>query len=386
MASDVTVTRIEQRAQLSELQAEWNQLLDRTEVASPFLTPGWQLAWLDTYGARHKPFVLAARRAGELIGLWTMAIRRRGPFRVLEPLGAGRSDWLDVPAVTNEREAVLSAFLNYLIEYRKAWDLIELRDILADSPTIAILESLAAKGGLGLRRQLRSVAPYLVIRGSWEDYLASRSGNFRSSLRRRLKSAADPKSELAISVTTSPDSGAIVEVLADVERKSWKAQEGNLKLTTLVGREFYERYFVAFAAQGLLRIWTAAVQGAVVAYLVLFVHKGKCYYYNGAYDEGSANLSPGTVLHAMAIQDAFRMELAEYDFLSGEESFKDRWSTGRREIHHFAIFSGRYVSVAAVSVLVSLRWAFRRSKALREGRAWLLSIARRFSRAREPRG
>jgi CelD/BcsL family acetyltransferase involved in cellulose biosynthesis len=380
MPTHVTVRRMERRADLSELQTEWNRLLDQTDVATPFLTPGWQLAWLDTYGARHKPFVLAAHRATELIGLWTMGIRKRGPFKVLEPLGSGRSDWLDVLVVSNERQAVLSAFVNYLIEHRKAWDLIELRDMLADSPTIATLESLAAVGGLRLRRQLRTVAPYVVIKGSWDDYLASRSANFRSTLRRRLKSAADPKSDMAIRVTAAPDAGATVDALAEVERNSWKAREGNLKLTTREGREFYKQYFVAFATQGLLRIWTAAVQGAVVAYLVLFVYKGKCYYYNGAYDAASANLSPGTVLHAMAIQEAFRTGLAEYDFLSGQESFKDRWCTDQREIHHFAISSGRYVSLAAMSLLVSLRWAFRRSKALRGGRAWLLTIARRFSR------
>lgn len=388
MASDLTVTRIEQRAQLAELEGEWDKLLDRTDVASPFLTPGWQLAWLDTYGAAHRPFVLVARCAGDLVGLWPLALRRHGPFKVLEPLGAGRSDWLDVLVLSERREAVLSAFLEYLVEHWSAWDLIEHRDMLAESPTIAALEMLARDGPLRLRRCPRTVSPYIAIHGNWESYLASRSYKFRRNTRRRLKSVSDPKGGLAVTRLASPESASIVEVLADVEQRSWKAQEGNRKLTTFTGREFYRRYFSAFAALGLLRVWTATLHSRTIAYLVLFVQKGKCYCYNGAYAldaVDTVNLSPVAMLHDAAIQDAFREELSEYDFLSGDEPYKDGWCTGRREIDHVAICSDRFVSVASFLVLVSVRWAFRRSSILRSGRAWLLSTARRFIRRRQKR-
>jgi CelD/BcsL family acetyltransferase involved in cellulose biosynthesis len=382
MPSDLTVACIEQRTELAKLEEEWDKLLDQSDVASPFLTSGWQMAWLDTYGTAYRPFVLVAREAAYLVGLWPLARRWRGPFRVLEPIGAGRSDWLDILVRKDRREAVLSAFLGYLAGHRSVWDVVELRDMLVDSPSIQTLEMLVFGGPLRLRRRARTGAPYLAISGSWESYLASRSSNFRSTLRRRLKAAGGAKDGLEVKVITSPDPVQIVEILADVERKSWKAQEGNRKLTTQIGREFYRRFIGAFAALGLLRIWVASAHGTVVAYLVLFVHKGKCYYYNGAYAEDASNLSPGTVLHAAAIAEAFRMELREYDFLSGDELFKGRWSTGRREIHHLVIFNRRLVSLVAFSVLVSLRWAFRRSKILREGRVGLLLMVRRFIRRR----
>lgn len=383
MVSDLTVTCIEQRTELAKLEGEWDKLLDQSDVASPFLTPGWQMAWLDTYGAAHRPFVLVAREAGNPVGLWPLARRWRGPFRVLEPIGAGRSDWLDIPVVTNRRHEVLSAFLGYLAGRRRAWDLIDLRDMLAESPTVTALERLAHGGPLRLRRCPRTVAPYLAIDGDWESYLASRSYKFRRNTRRRLKIAADPKSGLAVTRLTSPESASLVEVLADVEQRSWKAQEGNRKLTTITGKEFYRRYFAAFAAQGLLRIWTATLHGTTVAYLVLFVHQGKCYCYNGAYALDAVdqvNLSPVSILHDAAIQDAFREGLREYDFLSGDEPYKDSWCTGRRGIEHLAFFHRGPVSLAAQAVLVEVRWVFRRSKILSRGRLHLLSGLRRIVR------
>jgi len=385
MASDLSVTAVERRAHLVELEAEWASLLEQTDVASPFLTLDWQLAWLDTYGVMHRPFVLVARKGGELVGLWPLALRRRGPFRVLEPIGAGRSDWLDIPVRTDSRAAVLAAFCRLLAEERPRWDLLDLRDVLAESPTIPTLAACVAQGPLRLRRQSRTVAPYLAIQGNWDSYLGSRSANFRSSLRRRMRKAREATGGLAVARLAACEAGGAIELLGEVERRSWKAREGTRKLTTTTGREFYRRFCTAFAARGLLQVWTATLQGTTVGYLVLFVHGGKCYYYNGAYAEEVAELSPGTLLHAAAIEDAFGAGLREYDFLSGDEPYKDRWSTHKREIHHLALYSGRLASLAAFATLVAARWALRNSRTLRRGRAWLISVSRRLLREGTPR-
>src|SRR5262249_13825303 len=195
----------------------------------------------------------------------------------------------------------------------------------------------------------------------------------------RLKGVGDASGQFTIRVEESPDPDAIVDALAKVEAKSWKAQDGNRKLTTAIGRAFYRRVIDAFGRRDLLRIWTATLDGSGIAYLVRFICKGKCYYYNGAYVEDASKLSPGTVLHAAAVQDAFRAGLSEYDFLSGDEPFKERWCTARRDIDHVAVRNDRLMSFAAMSCLVSARWLFRRSKLLRERRAQVLTLIRRLT-------
>lgn len=385
MASDLVITPLEHRAQLVELEDEWNRLLDRTDVGSPFLTPSWQLAWLDTYGASRRPYVLTARRGGEFIGLWPLASRNRGLFRVLEPIGAGPSDWLDVPVLIGDRDATLAAFCRFLAEQRARWDLIDMRNVLAESPTIPVLAACIGDGPLRMRGCARTIAPYLAIQGTWEGYLATRSANFRSSLRRRIRRARATTGGLTAARLECSDPGEIVRVLAHIEQKSWKAREGTRKLTTATGREFYLRFLTAFAARNLLQIWTAEMQGTMVAYLVLFVHRRKCYYYNGAYAEEASDLSPGTLLHAAAIENAFRMGLQEYDFLSGDEPYKNRWCTQSREIHHLALFNERPGSVAAFAALVSARWTLRSSRSLRQTRSWLIAASRRLFRAESDR-
>src|SRR5262249_8778279 len=239
----LNVVCIESREDLAAIERHWDELVEQADNSSPFVTPAWQRSWLEAYGAGRRPFVLTARRAGRLVAIWPLARRRRGAFQVLEPIGAGRSDWLDVPTLPGERDAALAAFVAWLSANRQRWDLLDVRDILAESATIGCIERLASDGALHMRRERRTVAPYVSLSGTtWNAYLASRSANFRSTLKRRLKGVGDASGQFTIRVEESPDPDAIVDALAKVEAKSWKAQDGNRKLTTAIGRAFYRRF------------------------------------------------------------------------------------------------------------------------------------------------
>ncbi len=233
MSSEVEVTCVVERAAVEALEVEWDALLEQTDVSSPFLTPGWQRAWLETYGVARRPYVLVARRAGHLVGLWPLAVRKRGLFRILEPIGTGRSDWLDVPVLPGERKTVLAAFLRYLEAHRSAWDLLEMRDVLADSPLLPALRATLETLSLQFRRAPRTVAPYLELAGTWEQFLASKRPKFRSNLKyyRRLAERDGQK----LTTGRVPWGADALETLAVIEGASWKARDGNLKVEYSAG-------------------------------------------------------------------------------------------------------------------------------------------------------
>ena len=372
------------RETLDKLEPEWDRLLAQSDVSSPFLTPGWQRAWLATYGRGGQPVILTARIGGRLAGVWPLFAARRGPFRVLAPIGTGRSDWLDVLTTSPDRQAVLGAFLDYLSSTDHTWDLLEIRDIRADSPTITALESLCAIRALKTRHEPRTAAPYLTLTGNWDGYLASKSGNFRSNLRRRQRRADAHEPPLIIARNDADllrdDYASIIDELGHIELKSWKAGHGNLKISTVEGRDFYSRFLKHFGSRGELDLWRARLGDKLVAFLINITYHGKCYYYNSSFDLEHADLSPGLLLHAAAVADAFDRGLREYDFLSGEEPFKFLWCSTTRPIHHAAIFNDRATSRVAFAMLVAVRWAFRRSSLLVRLRQRGLAAMRRLLR------
>jgi CelD/BcsL family acetyltransferase involved in cellulose biosynthesis len=314
--------------------------------------------------------------------VWPLTIRRRGAFRILEPLGAGRSDWLDVPVDPSWRTAALSAFLDYLLAHRREWDLIEHRDVLADSPLIPVLVRLCAASGLNCRKEARSVSPYLNISGTWEEFLKGKRKKFRSNLKYYRRVAERNGKRLTTRRVEQLDSDQVVTALKTIELKSWKAREGNLKVNTPAGERFYRGFCRYFIDLGFLELWRADIDGSEVSLLLNIVHREKCYHYNSWYDEKYAHISPGLILQAEAIADAFDRKLTEYDFLSGNESYKGRWSSDERTIEHVVLFSNRPLSILAYLILVASRRQFRRSTTLRSARAKLLLATRRLFRGR----
>jgi CelD/BcsL family acetyltransferase involved in cellulose biosynthesis len=287
---------------------------------------------------------------------------------------------LDVITSANHRREVLTCFLQYLTEHQCAWDLLECRDVLDTSPSISVFEALCGNLGLHLHREVRTAAPQLQLAASWEAFLAGKRYKFRSNLkyRRRVAERECPQFEIKRHRWDAADE--VVDRLAEVELQSWKARSGNLKISTRDGREFYRRFCRYFADRGELDLWRADYEGGLIAFLVNIRYGGKIYHYNTCFDERLGRISPGMLLHSEAIQDAFGRRLSEYDFLSGDEPYKDYWCTGRRAIHHVVFHSGRLRSRAAFLALVWARWAFRRSKLLRAAREKVLVVTRRLQR------
>jgi CelD/BcsL family acetyltransferase involved in cellulose biosynthesis len=383
MSSTLDVRRIRDRAGFDALEKDWLALAERSDVASPFLTPGWQAAWLDTYGRAHELFVLAVYRDAALVGLWPLARIRRGPWRVLEPVGAGRSDWLDILTTAEDRDAVFAACVAHLMAARGEWDLIELRDVLANSPSLAAFDAIAGATPLRVRREVRTAAPQLSLAGSWEQFLATKRAKFRTNIKyyRRVAEKAHPSFTLVKHAWN--DNERVVDRLAEVELRSWKAREGNLKISTDVGREFYHRFMSYFAQRGELDLWRADGSDKLLAFLVNIRFGGKVYHYNTCFDEAASAISPGMLMHSEAIQEAFAQGMSEYDFLSGDEPYKDRWCSGRRDILHVALFRGGLRSRLAFFQLVDARWRLRRSKWLRETRQKMLALVRRSTRGKD---
>jgi CelD/BcsL family acetyltransferase involved in cellulose biosynthesis len=279
------------------------------------------------------------------------------------------------------RDSVVSALLAYLAKHRQMWDLIEIRDVLAESPTLPILERLCDRTrGIRLRRQARTEAPYLSLTGTWEDLVASKRSKFRSNLKYYLRLPERSGQRLTIDRIAVSDSDEVVDVLAGIELRSWKARDGNLKINTSAGREFYRRFCRNFGKQGWLHIWRADLDGRPVAFLVNIVYGQKCYHYNTSYEKESAYFSPGLLMHAEALADAFRQGLKEYDFLSGAEPYKMRWCSRSREIQHVVVFHQRPLSLLGWHLLVHGRWIARRSAVLRRSRQRVLRMLRQVTR------
>lgn len=188
-----------------------------------------------------------------------------------------------------------------------------------------------------MQRALRS-AGYAVDRffcfGNWyhltqgqtfETYWAQRPSRLRHTVeraRRRLDQKHAWRTEVLTHV--SPALERAVDAFQSVYARSWKQPE------PCPG--FMPGLIRMAADTGALRLGQLWLDGEVVASQVWLVHGGKASIYKLAYVPGHEKLSLGSVLTAALMQHVIDCDqVAEVDYLMGDDAYKQDWMTHRRE-------------------------------------------------------
>jgi CelD/BcsL family acetyltransferase involved in cellulose biosynthesis len=192
---------------------------------------------------------------------------------------------------------------------------------------------------------------YLPVQGDADQYLATRPGEVRNTLRRMGKkfAAADGHFEI---VTTPQDAVQAVAEFTRVYRTSWKQAEP------------YERFIPGLSAlcaqQGWLRMGLARVGAQVVAAQLWIVAAGKASIYKLAYDPAFRQLSPGSLLTEQLMRHVIDQDkVREIDYLTGDDAYKNQWMSHRRERLGLIAFNPRTMSGLAGLVFESCARRFK---------------------------
>lgn len=383
MARPYQVEEVTTEAGFEALRGEWSELLDRCGSANPFVTFEWQWSWWRTLGQGRRLLILTARDdARKLRGVAPLMVSRRWGARVVEFIGTGLSDYLEFVGERGDAD-LFRLFIGHLSATARRWDVINLFVTNGHSARIGHAREAARERGLHVYHRPYTEAPFLPIRGRWDEFLRSRSKTFAYTLqRKKRKFLAQPGAHVR-RLEASAVSPALVEQLWAVERKSWKLAAGTAQLETPAARAFYVEYLREFSERKWVEVWLATVGDTPIAYSVNFVHQNRVLFYNGAFDADYAALSPGSVLFQFSVEDAFHRHADEYDFLAGDEPYKRTWTAESRPIAQVVMAQRRPYSRLVALLRYRLRWKLARSERLKQLHARLIGAAAFLRRPRE---
>ncbi len=175
----------------------------------------------------------------------------------------------------------------------------------------SLLERAFRDGGWRVGRQMCDSNHVLPVKGrSYAEYLASRPGPLRTTLKRRSR-------YVEIKIIEYFDDNAWI-IYDEIYRKSWKPTEGNPALL----RAFAE----AEGKAGRLRLGIARHEGRPVAAQFWTVDGGTAWIHKLAHLEDTRHLSAGTSLTAALFEyviDRDRVSLV--DFGTGDDPYKRDW-------------------------------------------------------------
>jgi CelD/BcsL family acetyltransferase involved in cellulose biosynthesis len=295
--------------------ADWTGLAEA--AGNVFSTPEWAAVWWRHFGEARELRVLAGRDPdGATKVVLPLYVNRSRPLRVLRFVGHGAADQLGPVCAPADRERVAAALRPLLADRRWRADLLVGDRVGAD-------EGWSERTGATVL--LAEPSPTLAIDGrSWDEFLASKSKNFRDQVRRRERKLAKSH-ELSFRLSDAGRLDEDMSTLLRLHAARWEDASAAFEPEL----EAFHRDFAAVALErGWLRLWLCEVDGApVAAWYGLRYADSESFYQSGrdpAWDEHSV----GFVLLAHSIRSAFEDGLGEYRFLRGGDAYKGRFADG----------------------------------------------------------
>ena len=225
---------------VDEARAEWAALAEA--AANPFATPEWCEAWLTHIGGDLRLRLFAGHRPdGSPVAIVPLVISRGRYVGKARFLGFGPSNELGPIASPADREAAAALLREALSATRRDWDVFVGGYLPGEGWDRRVGASLVAR------------KPDPVVRGpwdSWDDYLASRSSNFRQELRRKERRLGE-RGLTFREVREEAQLDGALDVLFELHRARW----GDQASRWFAGREAFQREsaHVAFE-RGWLRV------------------------------------------------------------------------------------------------------------------------------------
>ncbi len=349
---------------LRELAPEWDALLCRSASNEPVLTPLWQLAWWQVFGALdgRRLQALVLRRERRLIGLLLLVSRRVWhrsvlPLRRLELSGSGEdesdeicSDYLGPIVEIGEELAVAQAIAIWLMQQRDIDELLLPRMDGANRANQELVHALRCSG-FGGDMVEGAPAPYIPLASSFEGYLAELSPSRRAHLQRARKDFSKWAGD-SVHFRHATDRGSLAEgkqVLAALHGERWRSAGKSGVFASTHFAAFHDLVLPALLEKSALDLHWLEAHGRPVASAYNIHWNRKVYHYqSGRSLDLPKSLSPGVVLLAHCIEAAAARGDREFDFLPGRQPYKLRLALKTRPLI--------FVRAARPTFRQSLRW------------------------------
>ena len=323
-AMSLTVDEIGSLSRLEDEKQEYWSVLRSSGEDALFLNLDWLSAWWNAFGEGLKPLILRVMENGRPVGYapMTMHDRGRSHWTKVGLMGAGPSDRCGIIAM-DSRSDVHDAIWEHLWE-KDDWDVIELRDMRQGGPT-----EQGARRSFRQCDEAREMAPYIVLNGTYDEYVASLSSKMRSTVGRGWRRLQD-RGAVFRSMRSADGMDEALRWLKELHDQRWQSSSclGAPSMPVFIDdvtRRLIGRGVVFHAL---------LVDGTPEAIAMGLEDDERYLYYLTGFGPELAQYSPGAVLLTRIIEECHERGCREVDMLRGAEAYKYRFNAvDRPQVH-----------------------------------------------------
>lgn len=349
-------------AALNAIRDEWTELEQQAATIDRFVTWSYvSLAWTHLRKPGDQLYVILAREAGRLVGVLPLVKvpeRHYGlKLSLLRHIGIWEGERPGVLAL-GAAEPVWAGAWRWLTKHRKDWQVLDLRELDAESWPVRELE----KPGMGFSAQvgLDVGVTYQKLReGGWEPHERQRSEALRDKRRASLQQLEESLPGVCLGLAQTPEDVRLAFSRYLVVEKGLVRQGGGITLGDDAGRvAFYREWLPMLAARGEAAVWLMGDGETDVAALIR-LRCGKTWIERHAcHDPDRHQQTPALLLCLEALQRSYADgEAAECSPVNiqagpmGAPAIAD-WYDGRRPTRRLSVWNLR----SKLAPVAMMRW------------------------------
>jgi len=194
----------------------------------------------------------------------------------------------------------------------------------------------------------------------------------RQSLRRKSRRLAEKGEVRFRNLETPEDISPWITKAMELEKVSWKGEEGVGTFKRATHRAFYHLLMENLAARGRLRLSILTLDDELAAYEIGILGTDNYCMHGTAFDPSLASFSPGRLLMLQVLEKCITEKRRIYDFLQNDQEFKRQMSTHASSFWDWIVFPRSFRGAVLRVVVRTLHhlseWKRRRAKKVKKAK------------------
>lgn len=367
-----TIRVVTERGEFESLAGVWYELIqDVDSDNSIYLTHEWLSTWWKHFGEGKKLNILLIEKQNRVIGIIPLMRTeyRIGLFRVraLETIGSEYCNYVGLVRSGNGEEAI-TTLIAYLEDELVKNRLVLLLDLVPeDSKVLALLRSGSHlfSNNLASQERVTTLAPYVALPATWDEYYHSLSRNLRKQLRRASHSLQAAHS-VQFQECNEDNLKYMLSEFFDLHQNRWSFVNTGRWFSDPGMRAFYGDIATQFIKKGWLHFSSLNIDGRMANAKYGYVYNHKFYAVTVARDTRYSEYSIGHLHDKFLIEEMIGRQLKEFDYSRGDEPYKFYWAKSARKYMQVVIIGkGLYTGIRFKFLRVFLRLYAIRQNGLR---------------------
>ena len=348
-----SVREINDVDELAAYRGVWDALLAETPDATFFQSLDWLESYWKHYGHGQRLRVLVVCDEGNVVGILPLVVRT-------EATKVGRIRFLTYPLdywgsfygpVGPTPDRILQDGLRHIRATKRDWDALELRWVGCSRADRLRTEGALKSARFGACDTVLNHTSIIDLSGTWEGYLASRTGKWRNNYRRwqrRLAARGEvtyqryrPRGTMHNDADPRWD---LFDACLEIAERSW---QGSMERGTTLShpriRPFLTDVHEVAARAGALDLNLLRLDGQPIAFAYNYHYRGHLFGLRIGYDAAASRDGVGNLLYTRAIEDSFLRGDRIYDMGPGSLECKRKLQTSIEPILRYSHFPLRSV-------------------------------------------